>query len=158
MASGENEKNRFTGYTRNLRDHQEDTLVVYKLDRLGRTTKQLVNLIEELKERGIGFHSISDNIDTSSLHGKMIFTIMAAFAELEAGLISERTKAGLKSARARGRFGGRTPTEKGVIDHAISLYDTEKYTVKKIEELSGISKTKLYQELRKRKKGVEAND
>ncbi|MEW9503406.1 hypothetical protein [Jeotgalibacillus marinus] len=66
-------------------------------------------------------------------------------------LISERTKAGLKAARAKGRKGGRKPTKRSVIDHAITLYDAEKHTVKEIEELTGISKTKLYQELRKRK-------
>jgi len=84
-----------------------DTLVVWKLDRLGRSVKSLITLVEELKERGVHFKSITDSIDTSSPMGKLFFHIMAAVAQMERDLIIERTRAGLEAARKRGRVGGR---------------------------------------------------
>ncbi|EBI1755982.1 flagellar phase variation DNA invertase Hin [Salmonella enterica] len=84
-----------------------DTLVVWKLDRLGRSVKNLVALISELHERGAHFHSLTDSIDTSSAMGRFFFHVMSALAEMERELIVERTLAGLAAARARGRLGGR---------------------------------------------------
>ena len=87
-----------------------DTLVVWKLDRLGRSLKHLIATIDELNQRGIGFKVLTGegiNIDTTTAAGKMIFSIFGAFAEFERELIRERTLAGLKAARARGRKGGR---------------------------------------------------
>jgi DNA invertase Pin-like site-specific DNA recombinase len=85
-----------------------DTLAVWRLDRLGRSMRHLVTLIEDLRERGIGFRSISDGmIDTTSASGELIFHIFSALAQFERRLIQERTKAGLAAARARGRKGGR---------------------------------------------------
>jgi len=87
-----------------------DTLVVWKLDRLGRSLKHLITTIDELNQRGIGFKVLAGegiNIDTTTAAGKMIFSIFGAFAEFERELIRERTLAGLKAARARGRKGGR---------------------------------------------------
>ncbi len=85
-----------------------DTLVVWQLDRLGRSMRHLVTLIEDLRESKIGFKSISDGaIDTTSASGELIFNIFSALAQFERRLISERTKAGLAAARARGRMGGR---------------------------------------------------
>jgi len=84
-----------------------DTLVVWRLDRLGRSLEHLVQIIGSLEERKISFQSITESIDTTNAGGKLIFHIFAALAEFERTLISERTKAGLKAARARGRFGGR---------------------------------------------------
>ncbi len=87
-----------------------DTLVVWKLDRLGRDLRHLVNLVHELTARGIGFRVLSGqgaSIDTTTPNGKLVFGIFAALAEFERELIVERTRAGLASARARGRFGGR---------------------------------------------------
>src|SRR5262249_46237381 len=86
---------------------REDTLVVWKLDRLGRTTKGLIDLVAYLQERDIGFKSLQDNIDTSTSMGQFFFVLMSAIAELERSLIQERSKAGLAAARARGRQGGR---------------------------------------------------
>ena len=89
-----------------------DTLVVWRLDRLGRSMRHLVNMIEDLKERGIGFRSISDGmIDTTSASGELVLNIFSALAQFERRLIQERTKAGLAAARARGRVGGRPPMD-----------------------------------------------
>jgi DNA invertase Pin-like site-specific DNA recombinase len=92
---------------------QDDTLVVWKLDRLGRTTRGLINLVESLKEQGIGFKSIQDNIDTSTSTGQFFFVVMSAIAEHERATIRERSMAGLAAARARGRKGGRPFALKG---------------------------------------------
>ena len=84
-----------------------DSLVVWKLDRLGRSLKHLVDLVGELKERGIEFRSLTDGIDTSTPAGRFFFHVMAALSEMERDLIAERTRAGLEAARKRGRVGGR---------------------------------------------------
>lgn len=84
-----------------------DSLVVWKLDRLGRTVRGLIELVDQLSAKGIGFRSTSDAIDTSTAQGRFFFHIVGAFAELERDLIRERTHAGLMAARARGRRGGR---------------------------------------------------
>ncbi|EHF8258741.1 recombinase family protein, partial [Enterobacter roggenkampii] len=86
-----------------------DTLVVWKLDRLGRSMRNLVILVEELKQRSVNFRSLTDSIDTSTPMGRFFFHIMGALAEMERELIVERTRAGLAAARAQGRIGGRRP-------------------------------------------------
>lgn len=86
-----------------------DTLVVWKLDRLGRSMRNLVLLVDELRQRGIHFKSLTDSIDTSIPMGRFIFHIMSALAEIERELIVERTRAGLSAAREKGRIGGRRP-------------------------------------------------
>src|SRR3954462_4549889 len=90
-----------------VRDRKGDTLVVWKLDRLGRSLKHLIETIGSLSERGIGFKSLQENIDTTTSTGKLVFHVFAALAEFERHLIRERTGAGLAAARARGRKGGR---------------------------------------------------
>lgn len=84
-----------------------DILVVYKLDRLGRSLKDLIEIVNDLGERKIGFKSISESIDTTTANGKLIFHIFGAISEFERELIRERTKSGLVAARSRGRVGGR---------------------------------------------------
>lgn len=86
-----------------------DTLTVWKLDRLGRSTAHLVTLVEQFEKDGIGFYSVSDGINTNTPAGEMMFTIMAAVAKMERDLTIERTRAGLAVANARGRKGGRKP-------------------------------------------------
>jgi DNA invertase Pin-like site-specific DNA recombinase len=86
-----------------------DALVIWKLDRLGRTIRGLIELVGELRDRGIGFRSLTEGFDTSTPGGRLIFHIFAALAEMERDLIRERTQAGLAAARARGRNGGRKP-------------------------------------------------
>ena len=92
-----------------------DTLVVWKLDRLGRAVKGLIELVDELHGRNVQFRSLTDSIDTSTSAGKFFFHVMAAMAEMERDLIRERTNAGLTAARARGRMGGRKPKMDSVV-------------------------------------------
>ena len=84
-----------------------DVLVIWKLDRLGRTVKGLVELVAELQERGVQFRSLTDGIDTTTPAGRFFFHVMASLAQMERELMAERTRAGLDAARRRGRFGGR---------------------------------------------------
>ncbi len=84
-----------------------DTLVVWRLDRLGRSLRHLIDTVTDLQERGVGFKSLTENIDTTTSGGKLVFHIFAALAEFEREIIRERTKAGLTAARARGKSGGR---------------------------------------------------
>lgn len=122
-----------------------DILVVWRLDRLSRSLKDLMAMICNLEEKGIGLKSLHESIDTSSSSGKLIFHIFGALAEFERNLIKERTKAGLNAARARGRLGGRPKAltiDKQ--DLAIKLYNEKHYTVDKICEMVGVSKTTLY--------------
>lgn len=130
-----------------------DQIIVYKLDRLSRSTKHLIELSEELEKKGIELVSIQDKIDTTTAIGKAMFKMLAVLSEMERDIISERTKAGLESARARGRNGGRPKMSKEKLDHAIDLYETKKYSIKDITEKTGVSKAKLYKELNERKEG-----
>lgn len=121
-----------------------DKVVVYKLDRISRSTKHLIELTELFAEKGVEFVSIQDNIDTTTAMGRFFFTIMAGVAQLERDIISDRTKAGLEAARARGRLGGRPAADQNAINQALTLYDSKKYTVPQITEMTGVSKTTLY--------------
>ena len=121
-----------------------DTLVITKLDRLGRTTKQLIELSQYLEENEIDLEITDMNINTKDAMGKMFFTMMGAFAELEANLLSERTKRGLASARSRGRMGGRPKFPEDKRETVISLYESKKYTVNEIIRMTGVSKSTIY--------------
>lgn len=127
-----------------------DALVVYKLDRLARSTKKLIELSEVLEQRKIELISIRDKIDTTTAVGKAMFRMLAVIAELERDIISERTMAGLAAARARGRKGGRPSTPENKVQQAIKLHESMQYTLKEIRELTGVSKPTLYRELAKR--------
>lgn len=125
-----------------------DTLVVWKLDRLGRSLSNLVQLINELKDRGVGFRSLEENIDTTSGVGKLIFHIFASLAEFERDLIRERTMAGLASARARGKMGGRPRSlDAKKVDLAKSMYRDKKNSVMDICSTLEIGKTTFYRYL-----------
>ena len=128
-----------------------DTLVVWRLDRLGRSMRHLVNMIEDLKDRGIGFRSISDGmIDTTSASGELVLNIFSALAQFERRLIQERTKAGLAAARARGRKGGRPPMEKDApkILLANKLFCALTVSLDDICETLKISRSTLYRYVR----------
>jgi DNA invertase Pin-like site-specific DNA recombinase len=122
-----------------------DILVVWKLDRLGRSLTHLVETVHTLATRGIGFRSLQEQLDTTTSGGKLIFHIFASLAEFERDLIRERTNAGLAAARARGRKGGRP---KGVDEKkrkaALALKRDPQYSVKEICEIVGISRNTYY--------------
>jgi DNA invertase Pin-like site-specific DNA recombinase len=129
-----------------------DTLVVWRLDRLGRTLKQLIELINDLNSKGVGFKSLQENIDTTTSGGKLIFHIFGALAEFEREVIRERTNAGLTAARARGRLGGRPKAISDPKKLALlySLYDSRQHSVEAICETVGISRATLYKYLKAR--------
>lgn len=125
-----------------------DTLVVWRLDRLGRSLKQLIELINSLQEREVGFKSVVEAIDTTTPTGQFFFHITGAFAELERNLIRERTRAGLASARARGRKGGRPKAlDLETFRMALVLYNEKNTTVANICKRFNISKRTFYRYL-----------
>lgn len=124
---------------------EEDNLVVWRLDRLGRSLKHLIEIITILERQNIGFSSLQESIDTTTSGGRLIFHIFGALAEFERNLIRERTKAGLAAARARGRKGGRPRVlDDKKIQLARNLYDSRKHSVSEICETIGVSKSTLY--------------
>lgn len=129
-----------------------DTVIVWKLDRLGRSLKELIILINNFQQMQVGFKSLNDAIDTTTAQGRLVFNIFASLAEFEKDLIRERTKAGLNAARARGRIGGKP---KGLSKEAISkaeaartLFDKKEKTVAEIGKLLGISRATMYRYLK----------
>ena len=128
-----------------------DSLLVWRLDRLGRSLKDLIELIAGLEKRGVGFRSLQESIDTTTSGGRLIFHVFGALAEFERNLIRERTRAGLEAARARGRKGGRPKKlDKKKLQIAYRLYDEKKYTIKEICHILGIAKPTLYAYLKER--------
>ena len=125
-----------------------DTVVVESLSRLGRSTKDLIELTELFERKGVHLVSLKESIDTSSSTGKLLFTLMSAIAQFERDVIADRTKEGLRSARARGRTGGRPKANPDAVRKAVKLYRTGQYSVKEIEELTGVKKSTLYRNLR----------
>ena len=126
-----------------------DILVVWRLDRLGRSLKHLIETITELSKRGVGFKSITENIDTTTSGGKLVFHIFGALAEFERDIIKERTQAGLKAARARGRKGGRPKALTGkTIEQAKTLYNSRKDSIDEICRTLHISRATLYRYLK----------
>lgn len=125
-----------------------DTLVVWKLDRLARSLKQLIETIELFDSKGISLHSLTENIDTSNAGGKLIFQIFGALAEFERSLIRERTKAGLESARKRGRIGGRPPAlSADDLKAAKAMLKDPDITMNEIAQRLNISPSTLYRHL-----------
>src|SRR5687767_9821484 len=122
-----------------------DTLVVWKLDRLGRSLPHLIETITRLQERGIGFKSLTEQIDTTTSGGKLIFHVFGALAEFEREVIRERTQAGLQSARSRGKIGGRpkalTPKEVQILRNMAA---DKSLTVSDICKTLGIGRTTFY--------------
>jgi DNA invertase Pin-like site-specific DNA recombinase len=122
-----------------------DTLIVWRLDRLGRSLKDLIALAERLEQRKVGLKSLKEALDTTSSGGRLVFHMFGALAEFERDLIRERTQAGLSAARARGRLGGRpkllTPEKRRL---AVQLYRAKEHSIAEICRLMGISKPTLY--------------
>src|SRR5687767_5882849 len=127
-----------------------DTLVVWRLDRLGRSLKHLIETVADLRDRGIGFKSLTEQIDTTTPGGKLVFHVFGALAEFERDLIRERTHAGLAAARARGRTGGRPKAlaDAKKVALAQTLYDGEQTDVATICRTLGISRATFYRYVR----------
>jgi DNA invertase Pin-like site-specific DNA recombinase len=128
-----------------------DTFVVWKLDRAGRSLTHLIELLKGLKERGIEFISLTEQIDTTTPGGKLIFHLMGALAEFERDLIRERTNAGLAAARARGRVGGRPRKLKtsGKVALARQMFEDQSHSIPEICAALGISRATLYRYVKK---------
>ncbi len=126
-----------------------DTVVVESLSRLGRSTKDLIELMETFNQKGVNLISLKESIDTTTSTGKLLFTLMSALAQFERDVLSERTREGLSSARARGRKGGRPSANESAVKKAVRLYRTNEYSVKEICDLTGVKKTTLYKYLKR---------
>src|SRR5437016_3253744 len=131
-----------------------DTVVVWKLDRLGRSLKDLIETLNLLKSRGVDFVSLTESIDTTTPDGKLIFHVMGALAEFERDLIRERTNAGLAAARARGRVGGRPRrlATNGKVALARRLFADPHHSIPDICSTLGVSRSTLYRYVREAKK------
>ncbi|MGW0960772.1 recombinase family protein [Streptomyces gelaticus] len=127
-----------------------DQLVVTKLDRLGRSLENLIELSKELQERGVGLVVLDQGIDTSTAVGRMFFQILGAIAEFEHALMSERTMDGLEAARARGRTGGQKPKlGPRQVQLAREMYDSGELTVQQIADEFGVTRPTIYRHLSK---------
>lgn len=124
-----------------------DTFLVWKLDRLGRNTRQVLGLVEQLREKGTGFRSLTEGLDTTGPMGTAFLTVMAAFGQLERDVMIERTKAGLDAARARGSVGGR----KKLLDEAkvseLRSLRSQGFTVSRLADMFHISEPSVYRYL-----------
>ncbi|MBC2581393.1 recombinase family protein [Clostridium sp. DJ247] len=128
-----------------------DTIIVCELTRLSRSTKDLFKLVETIEDKGANIKSLKENwIDTTTPQGKLLFTIFAGISQFERDLISQRTREGLSSARARGRKGGRPSKSSKDIEKALKLYNSKEYSITEITEMTGVSKPTLYRYLRNR--------
>ena len=125
-----------------------DTIIVWKLDRLARSLRQLIETVEELEEKGIGLKSLTEDIDTGTSGGRLVFHIFGALAEFERAIIRERTTAGLAAARARGRIGGRPKALTDAdIAAARAMLKEPSFTAKDVAERLNISVATLYRYL-----------
>lgn len=126
-----------------------DTLIIWKIDRLGRNLRDLIDVVTTLQARDVGVRSLTNGIvDTTTANGKLVFGMFALMAEYEAALIKERTQAGLAAARARGRTGGRKPkmTPK-LIDKAQRMYDARQFTMAEIAQSCGVTAMTIYRNI-----------
>lgn len=127
-----------------------DTVVIESLSCLGRNTKDLIELTELFEQKSVRLISLKEQIDTSTSTGKLLFTLMSAIAQFERDVIADRTCKGLRSARVRGRTGGRPKTNPNAVKKAVKLYKTQQHSIKEIEELTGGKNqrsTEIYQKI-----------
>ena len=142
---------------RSLRDG--DTLVVWRLDRLGRSLPELIKIMTELQDRGIGFHSLNESIDTTTSMGRLMFHVLGSIAQFERDLISERTKAGLKAARARGHRGGRKPkvTPK-MMKAARAMLGDPTTTMQEVADTLKVSRAAIYRAFQREGEELKAKE
>ena len=131
---------------RELRDG--DTVVIESLSRLGRSVKNLAELIELFNEKNVRLVSLKETIDTTSSTGKLLFSILASLCQFERDVLAERTSEGLAAARARGRVGGRPKTNSKAVEKAVALYNTKQYTISEITNLTSVSRSTLYRAIK----------
>lgn len=130
-----------------------DTVIVCELTRLSRSTKDLFELVEKVNGLGADIKSLKESwLDTTTPHGKLLFTVFAGVSQFERDLTHERTMDGLAAARARGRLGGRPKADEKKIQQAIAMYDAKDIPIKDILETTGISRATLYAYLDRRKR------
>ena len=131
-----------------------DTVVIESLSRLGRSTKNLAELMETFNNKNIRLVSLKETIDTTTPTGKLLYTILSSLCQFERDILVVRTSEGLKAARARGRVGGRPKTDAKAMQKAIALYQTKEYSITDITDLTGVSKSALYRALKERQSGA----
>ena len=132
---------------------EKDSIVVWRLDRLGRSIQHLIQIIKDLQDRKIGFTSIQENIDTTTSGGKLVFHIFGALAEFERELIRERTNAGLATARKRGRVGGRpSQLTTAQVKRMLDLYKDSNVSIVELCKMYNISRPSFYNYLKKEQK------
>lgn len=125
-----------------------DVVVVCELTRISRSTKDLFSLVEKIEEKGAKIKSLKEDwLDTTTAHGKLLFTMMAGLAQFERDLISERTKSALRAKKAAGMKLGRPRVDDEALEKAVRLYMTKEFEIKEIEQLTNISKSTLYREI-----------
>ena len=135
-----------------------DTVVVESFSRLGRSTKDLIELVEYFESKGVKLISIKESFDTATPHGKLMLTVFQAFSQFERDLIAQRTNEGLASARARGRNGGRPRVKDKNIEKALKLYNSKDYSIAEIVQMSGVSQATLYRYIQKAVNDVDGSN
>ena len=135
-----------------------DTVIIESLNRLGRSSADLISLMQTFSDMGVTLISLKENLDFSSAAGKMIAQFLAVLAEFERATIVERVKEGVAAARARGRIGGRPATPEKILDKALTMYDMHNLTVTEICRACGISRPTLYKALRERENKKELQE
>ena len=132
---------------------KDDVIVVESLSRLGRNTRDLIDITDQLNRNGIHLISLKESIDATTSTGRAMMKMFSVFADFEREIIVERTREGLESARARGRVGGRPAADRAVISNAIRLYKSNEFSISEICKMTGISKGTLYNYIHKEKSG-----
>ena len=124
-----------------------DEVIIESLSRLGRSTKDLLNLIEEWNSQGVKLVSLKESIDTTTPTGKLLTTVLSAISQFERDITVQRTNEGLQAARARGRKGGRPRASSAKVEKAVKLYHAQTHSIKEITAICGISQATLYRAL-----------
>jgi DNA invertase Pin-like site-specific DNA recombinase len=136
---------------------ENDVVVIESLSRLGRSSKDLLALIEEFRDRKVTLISLKENIDISTPTGQLMFTVLAALCQFERDLTVQRTKDGLMAARARGRKGGRPKVDTKKVDKALRLYEAQTHSINEIIQITGVSQGTLYKAIRAAKEKIINN-
>lgn len=130
-----------------------DTVVVFRLDRLGRSMRHLLETLEALDSKGVQLKSLTEGIDTTTAAGRAFFGMAAVFAQFERDLLVERTREGLRAAKSKGHTGGRPRITPKVVERAIKQYESGDYSIREITMMNGISAPTLYRYIRERQQG-----